>query len=326
MLDRAGVGIDVVIPLLVVEPEITKEYLDSMIFRDVLAERTTRILGTSNRLNNVVLSANAVDGTLLNPGDIFSFNNIVGRRTEEKGYKEAAAYVGGMTVLEVGGGICQTSSTIYDCVLHADLEVVERYAHRFTVSYLPLGNDATINWGTLDFRFRNDTDFPIRVETVVTGRDLEVKLIGTKLDDTYIVIDFESISTTPYEVIRREDESVPQGETITYTDGYTGQVVDTYKYLYDGDGTLISKTLVGRSSYRVQDRIILIPPALPPEEPDTSPDPGTPPAEPSPSPSPSPSTEPPEVTDPGLEPGTDPDPDPDPDTDPDTDPDEVTED
>jgi len=333
MLDSAGSGIDVVIPLIIVEPEVAKEDIDSMLFRDVLAERTTRILGTSNRLNNIVLSSQAVNETLLNPGDEFSFNNIVGQRTAAKGYREAGAYVGGMTVLEIGGGICQTSSTIYDCVLHADLTVTERWEHRFTVAYLPLGSDATINWGSLDFRFINSTKYPIRVEAVVTGRDLEVKLIGTKLDDTYIKVDFEKISETPFQVVRREDESIPQGETKTYTDGHTGYVVDTYKYLYDGDDNLISKTRVGRSTYRVQDKIILIPPELPPEEtgnpgetgspsPDPSPtDPsptGPSPTDPSPT-DPSPSTDPPSSPDPSSP--TDPSPSTDPPTEPTADPD-----
>ena len=290
--NRAGMGERIEIPLITVEPEIKKEDIESLLFRDVLATRTTNIAGTSNRLNNIVLSSQAIDGTILNPEEVFSFNGIVGQRTTAKGYKEAGAYVGGRVVQEVGGGICQTSSTIYDCVLHADLKVLERSAHRFTVSYLPLGNDATINWGTIDFKFKNSTEYPIRIEAVVNGRELTVKLIGTKFDDTYIKLDYVTISRTPYEVIRKEDPSVTT--TTVDTSGYNGYVVDTYKYLYDGDNNLISKTLVGRSTYRTQDRVILIPVGSG-ENPDGQP-----------TPTPTPTTDPtqPSVTPTPIEPGT----------------------
>jgi hypothetical protein len=117
MLDRAGTGTPVVIPLLAVEPEITREYLEAMLFRDVLAESTTRIAGTSNRLNNIVLSAAAIDGKLMNPGDLFSFNDTVGQRTAEKGYREAGAFVSGRLVQSIGGGICQTIILFFMLIL-----------------------------------------------------------------------------------------------------------------------------------------------------------------------------------------------------------------
>lgn len=304
MLNNAGTGTQVVIPLLTVEPEVTQEDIESMLFRDVLSETTTTIGGTSNRLNNVILATEAVDGTQLNPGEVFSFNRIVGERTSARGYREANAYVSGKTVLEIGGGICQVSSTIYNCVLYAGLEVVERRAHGFTVSYLPLGNDATVAWGAIDFKFKNNTDYPIRVEAVVSGRSLNVKLIGTKLDDNYIKIEYKQISRTPIQEIEREDESVPPGQRIVDTDGYTGYVVDTYKYIYDGEDNLLSEIYVGRSSYNVQNKVILIPVAVP-EDPDDAAsvdDPGT---DTETGPVTDPETG--SVTDPATDPATDPD-------------------
>ena len=260
MMDQAEAGTKVVIPLIFTMPEVTSRQLGRLLFRDILAERTTIISGTNNRLNNVQLSTATVNGTILAPGEEFSFNRIVGQRTAERGYLEAGAYVNNETIMETGGGICQTSSTIYDCVLHADLAVIERWNHMFTVGYLPLGNDATINWGTADLKFINNTEYPIRIEAIAVGRSLTVKLIGTKLDDNYIKIDYKLISSTPYSTIRQEDESVPQGTTVNKSDGHTGYVVDTYKYLYDKDDNLISETLVDRSVYVVQNRVILIPP------------------------------------------------------------------
>ena len=286
MLDRAGMGERIVIPFISIEPDVKTEDIESLLFRDILAESTTLISGTPNRINNVELSSSFVDGTLLNPGDTFSFNETVGRRTAERGFKEASAFTGELVINEIGGGICQTSSTIYLSVLKADLQVVERRPHTMTVSYIPLGSDATIDWGNIDFKFRNSTDYPIRVEVEIDGRNLTVRLVGTKLDDNHIKIDYVIISTTPWEVVMREDEDIPPGETERITDGSTGYVVDTFKNLFDADDNLISRTLVGRSIYQVQHRIFLVSPESEddsdddsdddPEDPDNPEDPNDP--------------------------------------------------
>ena len=266
MLDKAGMGEKVVIPLLTIRPEVNAEDINELLFRDVIAESSTVIGGNSNRVNNVELSSSLIDGTQLNPGDVFSFNDTVGERTSARGFLEAGAYVSNLLVTEIGGGICQTSSTIYYTVLKADLKVVERQPHQMTVGYLPLGGDATVNWGTIDFKFMNSTDYPIRIEIEIENRDLTVRLIGTKLDDNYIKLENRIISTTPYEVIEEEDEEIPPGKTEVYSDGATGFVVDMYKYFYDADDNLIDTVLVGRSVYSVQHRIIKVPPPQEEEE------------------------------------------------------------
>ncbi|MDR1329023.1 MAG: VanW family protein [Oscillospiraceae bacterium] len=255
----AETGETVSIPLIITEPEMTSEMLRGTLFRDVLAERETYIDGSSNRLTNITLASEAINGTVLGPGEEFSYNGIVGERTAAGGYKSAGAYVGGRTVQEIGGGICQVSSTIYDCVLHADLAVTDRRNHQFIVTYLPVGNDATVNWGTTDFKFKNSTDYPLRVETTVSGRTLSVKLIGTKLDRGYVKIESETISTKDYKTVEIEDESIEPGATKVDTAGHYGYVVDTYKYRYDENDTLLGKEYVSRSTYNAQNRIILVP-------------------------------------------------------------------
>ncbi len=298
--DAAMVGATVTIPLLYTEPEINTGALEELLFRDVIAERKTYISGTSNRINNVKLAAAAIDGTILNPGETFSYNETVGQRTTEKGYLPAGAYVGGEVVQEIGGGICQVSSTLYCCVLHADLEVVDRSNHMFIVTYLPLGNDATVNWGSVDFKFKNNTEYPIQIEMFSEDGYLNVKLHGTKLDTNYIEVEYVVISTTPYEVVEEEDESIEEGTTEVKHGGHTGYVVDTYRYLYDENDELIEKTFIARSTYRKQDKVILVPVGTltspdPSESPSTSPSesPSTSPSEsPSTSPSESPSTSP----------------------------------
>ena len=300
-LDKAGMGDQIVIPLMRLEPNVRKADIDSRLFRDLLAESTTYIGGNSNRYNNIVLAAEFINGTLLNPGEVFSFNDIVGQRTAERGFKEAGAYVGDLVVTEIGGGICQVSSTIYVTLLKADLEIVERQPHGMTVGYLPLGSDATINWGTTDLKFRNNTDYPIKIELSFgggDGREITARLIGTKLNSNYIRIDQTVISSTAPQYIEREDDSIPPGQTKVYTEGSTGFVVDTYKLLYDSSDNLISTTLVGRSVYQVQNRVVLVSPKSA-EDPDATPTPSETPTEmPTPTPddtpaeSPTPSEEP----------------------------------
>jgi len=227
-------------------------------FNDLLANSTTIIDGSNNRLANITLAAEEINETVLSPGDVFSFNDIVGERTKDRGFLEAGAFVGGRLVDEVGGGICQMSSTLYHAVLLANLEVVDRRPHGFTVSYLPFGCDAAVSWGSLDFKFKNSTDHAIRIETTVSDRSLTVKIIGTNSDDTYIEIETVSISSTPFQVIEREDDSIAYGSSEVYDPGMEGQVVETYKRLYSSDGELISRTLVSKDTYRTQDRIILV--------------------------------------------------------------------
>ena len=282
MLNSADYGETIVIPIVVLEPEMTQEMLESMLFRDVLCERTTKIGGTSNRFNNIKLASSKIHETLLNPGELFSFNEIVGIRTTANGFLMAGAYVGGVLTDEVGGGICQVSSTLYASILLTHLEVVERRPHGMVVSYLPYGSDATVNWGSIDFKFRNNTDFPLRVESTIDNRDITIKIIGTKLDETYIEIETIIISTNPFKIIEREDEEVPPGESRVFTPGMTGYVVETWQIHFSKDGKELSKTLVGdkRDTYRVQDRVILHGPPLPVETDESSdtgetpPDPG----------------------------------------------------
>jgi vancomycin resistance protein YoaR len=260
-LESAETGQTVEIDLIITPPEVTTEALQKIYFADVLVEKTTHVGGTSNRRHNVRLSAEAVNNVVLNPGDTFSFNKIVGQRTAERGYKPAGAYVGGAVVDEVGGGICQVSSMLYHNALYADLEIVSRRNHMFTVSYLPLGIDATINWGTIDFKFKNNTDYPIRIVTHYDKEknDLTMTFYGTKTNDKKIEIVYEVIKKTSPETIYKEDASVAEGKTVTKQSGSTGYTVDTYKLVYDAEGKLESRIYVDRSTYRAQNRIVHVP-------------------------------------------------------------------
>ena len=146
LLSELPEGEELAVDAEVTLPHVYAAELEQCLFRDVLATYSTRFTGTAERIGNVTLAANAINGTVLNSGDVFSYNEALGERTADKGYREAPAYIAGETVDTVGGGICQTSSTLYAACLLANLEIVSRTAHRYVCSYIPHGMDATVSW------------------------------------------------------------------------------------------------------------------------------------------------------------------------------------
>ena len=184
--DAAELGDTVKIPLTLTEPEKTTEYVESRLFADDLGETVTTSLAgsTQNRITNVQLAAASIDGIVLAPGEQFSYNDALGERTAERGYKAAGAYSGGQVVQEIGGGICQVSSTLYYAALLANLQIDARTCHYFPVGYLPAGLDATVSWGGPEFKFTNNRNWPIKiVASVDTAKNtVSVHIGGTDED------------------------------------------------------------------------------------------------------------------------------------------------
>ena len=259
-LEEAAYGETIEIPFQMVAPANTKESLEGVLFRDVLAAYETKHTNNSNRNTNLTLACAAINGYVLNPGDTFDYNVVVGKRTKEAGYKTADAYSGGKTVQTLGGGICQVSSTIYYCTLIADLEIVTRTAHSYTSSYMPLGMDATVSWGGPEFRFKNNTNYPIRIEAEVSGGYVKIKLIGTDEKDYYIEMEYETLSNTYATTVYEEHapnnpEGYKDGEVIQTA--YNGCTVQTYKCKYDKETKeLISREEEALSKYKKRDKII----------------------------------------------------------------------
>ena len=255
------------VPLTVTQPDITQEILADRLFADLLGQGTSQVSGSSNRKFNVKLSAEACNGVILMPGEEFSYNNTTGSRSADKGYLPAPVYSGGASVDETGGGICQTSSTIYYAVLHTTLEIVERHAHMYSVGYVPDGMDATVYFGLSDFRFKNNTDYPVKIVTESYDKNglryLTVKLYGTNVDGRYAVPErtqFDFVSpTTQY----RADESIPQGTTKVDAkqNAYTGRSARAWRVIYEKDGTLVEKQDLGVSTYKMRPTTILYNPA-----------------------------------------------------------------
>ncbi len=259
-LSAAAPGETVAVPADIRQPEITAEKLQAVLFRDLLGECTTHVGGTAARISNVRLASAAFDGTVLNSGDVFSYNETVGQRTVEKGYKAAPAYVQGETVDEIGGGVCQPSSTLYYACLLANLEITERYAHRYIPAYITRGMDATVSWGGPDYRFTNDTQYPLKITAKYDKGYLTVQLWGTRTDDLTVKMTYETLSTTPFEEVEQQDPSLAPGTRQVKVTPYTGYKVRTYRNVFDGSGNLISSEVEAVSDYKSRNRLTLVGP------------------------------------------------------------------
>ena len=283
-MDQAQPGEVVHIPATIQTPSVTAETLKGLLFRDVLGECTTEVRGSAARRSNVRLAASAIHGKVLNSGDVFSYNSTTGKRTAAKGYQAAPAYVQGETVNEIGGGVCQPSSTLYLACLRSNLQITERYAHRYVPSYIPAGMDATVSWGGPDLKFKNNTDYPIKIVTSYSNNRLTIKLLGTNLDGTYTKITNEHLSTTPFQVIEQEDPTLAPGTTMVKVTPYTGHKYRTYRNVYAANGTLLSSKQEAVSDYKARNKVILKGPAAP------APSPVVPAPAPNPAPETTPST------------------------------------
>ena len=261
-MDAAAPGETVRVSADIQHPTVTAEDLEAVLFRDVLGEARTHVSGTAARISNVKLASAAFNGTVLNAGELFSYNETVGQRTTAKGYKPAPAYVQGETVDEIGGGVCQPSSTLYLACLRANLEITERYAHRYVPAYIGKGMDATVSWGGPDYKFTNNTDYPIKIEAIYDKGYLTVRLLGTNVDGTYVKMTYEQLSSTPFEVIYEDDPTLAPGQEVVKVTPYTGYKGRTYRNVYAADGTLLSSEYEDTSDYKVRNRVILRGPAV----------------------------------------------------------------
>ena len=290
VLDAAGEGETVSVPLLLTEPELTTAKLEANLFKDVLGSGSTTCAGPSNRWYNIDLAAKRLNGTILLPGETFSYNDTVGPYTLASGYKAAGTYQNGQSVDATAGGICQLSSNLYWVTLKANLEIVERHKHQFNGGYMPvIGTDATVWSDQLDFRFQNNTDYPIKIESYLDkNHKLHVTIYGT---------DTTGIHGEPYHA----KDSIPVGTEPQRDPNYSrynGYTVDLYQKLVDKNGKTISTTLLYRNTYKASDAVYYYNPAdaarwgIDPSTGLKTLTPVTPTPSPSPSPSPAPSPTP----------------------------------
>lgn len=240
--EKAEIGKKVTIPLKVSFPEITAEQLRALLYRDVLGEQvTTYATSSANRINNLNKAVETINGLIIYPGESFSFNEVVGNRTEEAGYLPAGAYLDGNVIEEVGGGVCQVSSTLYAALLYAQVfeKPLERSCHYFRIPYLDYCMDATVSipreGKSQDFRFINERDYPIKIVAECNNdeRAMRIQILGTDVDGSYVVIRRDI-----YTIFHAEYPEVPIGLSVhQFRDIYAadGTYLRTIEYNYNDE-------------------------------------------------------------------------------------------
>lgn len=243
------------IPLTYTPADMSTEGYRKLLFRDEMSSYSTEVEGSENRKTNVKLAAQYCDGTILMPGESFSYNLGVGELTEERGFLPGPSYADGQSVMDMGGGICQVSSTMYMACLYANLEIDERHCHPYPSSYVPAGLDATVAWGGCDFVFTNDTDYPIKISTSYDGYSTSCTIWGTITEPFSVELYTETVETEPYETKYELDKSLGKDEQVLDTVGIEGLTVQSYRRVYDGDGNVISDNPEATSVYSKRDEV-----------------------------------------------------------------------
>ena len=234
-------GTPLVIPLEITRPEVTAEDLEAKLFRDRLCFMTTYYGGsTENRVNNIHLAADKLDGILIYPGDTFSYNDAIGQRTPDAGFLLAGAYADGEVTEEIGGGICQVSSTLYCAAMYAQMTTVSRTSHYFAVGYLGMGYDATVSWKQPDYRFRNDREYPVRIACYYDDVSITIEFWGTDTDGSHV---------KPYtETAEVYDEEYP--------DVLIGYQVTVVRQILDAEDRVINRIQEPLGMYHLHDQDI----------------------------------------------------------------------
>ena len=253
---------DYSIPLKITKAEKTIQDLGKEAFPYTISKFSTKYDASNiNRSTNLEIAARKINGKVLMPGEVFSFNTVVGKRTIEEGYKDAKIYADGGVVDGLAGGICQISSTLYNAVLFANLEIVERKNHSYPASYIQVGRDATVVYGTKDFQFRNSRSYPIKLEASVKNGVAEFIIYGVQEAEEYeIKILPVTTGTIPYGTTYVQDPSLAPGQQVVSQSGHLGYRVTTYieKRL---NGEVVSKDILSNDTYSPMQTIIRVGPA-----------------------------------------------------------------
>lgn len=245
------------VPTKSVDPRISSDVLGKI--NGKLGSYTTTFKSSSKeRATNVELSANVINGVLLMPGESFSFNKTVGPRTRERGYKDAAIIVGDVYESGLGGGICQTSSTLHQAVIRSGIIPTQRKNHSLPTSYMPLGFDAVVAWGSLDYVFKNPYDFPILIDVSTANRTLTISIYGdvTLVDKTYSM-ESETYESVPYTTKEVKDNTLSKGQKVVKKNGVNGTKVNVYLLVSDKQtGKLLEKKLLWKDYYLPQQKVV----------------------------------------------------------------------
>jgi vancomycin resistance protein YoaR len=267
MVDKGEYG-SITIEPQVVQPSVFVDKLKKA--ANLIVSFSTDVIGnTENRKFNVQHALNKVNGYRIDPGEVFSFNDAVGPRTRETGFRMAPVIMPDKSMQDgIGGGVCQSSSTIYNAALLADMEIVERYHHSFPVSYVPRGLDATVTYGGVDLKFRNNRETPVFIRTYSEGDHVFVELYGEPIPNNR-TIELESVLTEVVPAPKPKMIEDTQGKYVTqpgqkreHVKSRDGLRVTTYKHYYE-NGVKVDTKLIVKDYYRPIQGVIYYKPEKP---------------------------------------------------------------
>ena len=267
-------------------PKLTSAEARAMGITRVLGGYTTPYSGTADRIRNLQLAIQLIDGTLVAPGSTFSLNAEVGERTLERGFRPAPVIIGGEYEEGVGGGVSQVATTVFNAAWEAGLKIVERHPHSLYISRYPRGRDATVNYPDLDLKFRNDTPRWLRVFAWTGGGSITVAIAGPETGRRVVSEAGDLLETGPVPVKRVRDPSLPVGTSVIEAEGAPPRTVAVKRVVYRADGSVLYDE-TWRTSYRGEKKIVRVGTKKPePEEPEEPPTKGEPKQPPRPAPPP----------------------------------------
>ncbi len=246
------------VKLIEIIPSKTTEDIKNLRVNGLIADYTTRFdVGKTNRVYNIKVAASALDGLIIKPGEVFSFNEIVGPRSEEKGYKMAPTILNNEFIDSLGGGVCQVSTTLYNTLLQADVEMLERSSHSLVISYVPLGQDAAVAYGSKDLKFRNNLPAAIVIKTSVEGDRVTIKLFSDAALRKTVKINHSIIKEYPFKLVYKDDPTLPKGQQKVDQKGTKGYRVTSRITIFQNGQYIGEKSLLP-SYYKPLDEIILV--------------------------------------------------------------------
>lgn len=269
IVENIGESKDIEMPMDIVEPRYKKEIFSRI--NGIIGEFSTSFKGSApGRIQNIKIASSSISNKVIMPGEQISYNDTIGPIQAKYGYMEAPVILNGELTPGMGGGVCQSSTTLYNALLLADVSIVERHPHSIAASYVPRGTDGAVARGYLDLKFKNDFDFPIYIDSKIVGDRVYFYIYGdTKSKDYTVKIEPELIQTLPYKVHEVYDASLEPGAKIMEQEGRTGYKVKTYKSIIK-NGQVVERNLINNDYYREKDFIYKVGPALPSGQVNTS--------------------------------------------------------
>lgn len=245
------------IQLSITKPNVTTSQIGSEAFPNLLSTYSTKYDGGNiDRTTNLRIACQKINDKVILPGETFSYNKTLGERTSAAGYKYAKVYENGEVVDGIGGGICQISSTLYNSVLMANMEVTERRNHQFITSYTPAGRDATVVYGLTDFKFKNTRNYAVKIKASCSNGIATISIYGIKEENEYTVsFSTKTISTIPYTVKYVNDNTLAAGTEKVKQAGANGMITETY-IIKSLNGKVVSSKLLSKDTYNAMQRII----------------------------------------------------------------------